>query len=93
MNGLRHLGLIGWLAGRGGQRNCGSRGGFKVSRERLRRGCSEEEGSRFSVQDDEKIGYSGRLVAQRAGASGGQEQDKKWCLKTGWHGVLHGIEV
>lgn len=53
MNGLRRLGLIGWLASRGGQCAIAVLVGFKVSREVLRRGCSEDEGSSYSVQDDE----------------------------------------
>lgn len=45
----------------GGQRAIAVLVGFKVSRERLRTGYSEQEGSSYSVQDDEQNGYSGRV--------------------------------
>lgn len=53
----------------GGQRAIAVLVGFKVSRERLRRGYSEQEGSSYSVQDDEQIGYSGRVDGRTTGRS------------------------
>lgn len=107
MTGLRFLGLIGWLASRGGQRAIAVLVGFKVSRERLRRGCSEEEGSSYSVQDDEQIGYSGRADGRTTGLSRwtgtGQEvvpeHKMAWStarnrsIKVRWQGERRGLRV
>jgi hypothetical protein len=83
---------LGWLGGsqvlKSGACSCGSRGVLRFPKRVAQADAARKRDRDSSVQDDEQIGLFWDGRSQVWPEASGQEQDKKWRLKTRFGGVL-----